>query len=104
MLLSVWVLLIEETHSTSTWLYKTTLSKLLPVAFYCLLCNDMHVLSPKLLLHCIQTRWVKQEGELAKMEASQITAPKLDLSFKEGQTIKIHIGVRHHGIVVKIPL
>ncbi|XP_008318075.1 adaptin ear-binding coat-associated protein 2 [Cynoglossus semilaevis] len=37
-------------------------------------------------------KWVKQEGELAKMEASQITAPKLDLSFKEGQTIKIHIG------------
>ncbi|XP_076003264.1 adaptin ear-binding coat-associated protein 2 isoform X1 [Genypterus blacodes] len=38
-------------------------------------------------------KWVKQEGELAKMEASQTTAPKLDLSFKEGQTIKISIGV-----------
>ncbi|XP_076003265.1 adaptin ear-binding coat-associated protein 2 isoform X2 [Genypterus blacodes] len=37
-------------------------------------------------------KWVKQEGELAKMEASQTTAPKLDLSFKEGQTIKISIG------------
>lgn len=37
-------------------------------------------------------KWVKQEGELAKLEASQSNAPKLDLSFKEGQTIKISIG------------
>ncbi|XP_038552740.1 adaptin ear-binding coat-associated protein 2 [Micropterus salmoides] len=37
-------------------------------------------------------KWVKQEGELAKQEASDIVAPKLDLSFKEGQTIKISIG------------
>ncbi|XP_077386863.1 adaptin ear-binding coat-associated protein 2 isoform X1 [Festucalex cinctus] len=37
-------------------------------------------------------KWVKQEGELAKMEANQSAAPKLDLSFKEGQTIKISIG------------
>ncbi|CAB1314965.1 unnamed protein product [Coregonus sp. 'balchen'] len=37
-------------------------------------------------------KWVKQEGELAKEEASQSTAPKLDLGFKEGQTIKISIG------------
>ncbi|CAL1609290.1 unnamed protein product [Knipowitschia caucasica] len=37
-------------------------------------------------------KWVKQEGELAKLEASQINAPKLDLGFKEGQTIKISIG------------
>uniref|UniRef100_A0A3P9NDE4 NECAP endocytosis associated 2 n=1 Tax=Poecilia reticulata TaxID=8081 RepID=A0A3P9NDE4_POERE len=38
-------------------------------------------------------KWVKQEGDLAKLEASQSSAPKLDLSFKEGQTIKISIGV-----------
>ncbi|XP_007541707.2 adaptin ear-binding coat-associated protein 2 [Poecilia formosa] len=37
-------------------------------------------------------KWVKQEGDLAKLEASQSSAPKLDLSFKEGQTIKISIG------------
>ncbi|KAJ8258843.1 hypothetical protein COCON_G00178550 [Conger conger] len=37
-------------------------------------------------------KWVRQEGELAKQEASQSTAPKLDLGFKEGQTIKINIG------------
>ncbi|XP_068171528.1 adaptin ear-binding coat-associated protein 2 [Antennarius striatus] len=37
-------------------------------------------------------KWVRQEGELAKQEASQSAAPKLDLSFKEGQTIKISIG------------
>ncbi|KAI5607162.1 adaptin ear-binding coat-associated protein 2 [Silurus asotus] len=37
-------------------------------------------------------KWVKQEGELAQQEANQSTAPKLDLGFKEGQTIKISIG------------
>ncbi|KAM7005625.1 adaptin ear-binding coat-associated protein 2 [Tautogolabrus adspersus] len=37
-------------------------------------------------------KWVKQEGELAKLEANPSEAPKLDLSFKEGQTIKISIG------------
>ncbi|KAJ7999079.1 hypothetical protein DPEC_G00211690 [Dallia pectoralis] len=37
-------------------------------------------------------KWVKQEGELAKQEASQSNTPKLDLGFKEGQTIKISIG------------
>ncbi|XP_017271235.1 adaptin ear-binding coat-associated protein 2 isoform X2 [Kryptolebias marmoratus] len=37
-------------------------------------------------------KWVKQEGELAKLEATQSAAPKLDLSFKEGQTIKISLG------------
>ncbi|TTV75067.1 Adaptin ear-binding coat-associated protein 1 [Bagarius yarrelli] len=37
-------------------------------------------------------KWVKQEGELAKQEADQSAAPKLDLGFKEGQTIKISLG------------
>ncbi|KAJ8360728.1 hypothetical protein SKAU_G00172530 [Synaphobranchus kaupii] len=37
-------------------------------------------------------KWVRQEGELAKQEANQDAAPKLDLGFKEGQTIKINIG------------
>uniref|UniRef100_A0A3P9KIT7 NECAP endocytosis associated 2 n=1 Tax=Oryzias latipes TaxID=8090 RepID=A0A3P9KIT7_ORYLA len=37
-------------------------------------------------------KWVKQEGELAKLEANPSSQPKLDLSFKEGQTIKISIG------------
>ncbi|KAM3621145.1 uncharacterized protein V6R79_006706 [Siganus canaliculatus] len=37
-------------------------------------------------------KWVKQEGELAKLGATESAAPKLDLSFKEGQTIKISIG------------
>ncbi|XP_024126938.1 adaptin ear-binding coat-associated protein 2 [Oryzias melastigma] len=37
-------------------------------------------------------KWVKQEGELAKLEANQSNQPKLDLGFKEGQTIKISIG------------
>ncbi|XP_048879322.1 adaptin ear-binding coat-associated protein 2 [Brienomyrus brachyistius] len=37
-------------------------------------------------------KWVRQESELAKQEADQSTAPRLDLGFKEGQTIKINIG------------
>ncbi|XP_036387135.1 adaptin ear-binding coat-associated protein 2 isoform X2 [Megalops cyprinoides] len=37
-------------------------------------------------------KWVRQESELAKQEADQSAAPKLDLGFKEGQTIKINIG------------
>ncbi|XP_066546894.1 adaptin ear-binding coat-associated protein 2 isoform X2 [Amia ocellicauda] len=37
-------------------------------------------------------KWVRQEGELAKQEAIHSAAPKLDLGFKEGQTIKISIG------------
>uniref|UniRef100_H3DAZ7 NECAP endocytosis associated 2 n=1 Tax=Tetraodon nigroviridis TaxID=99883 RepID=H3DAZ7_TETNG len=36
-------------------------------------------------------KWVRQEGEPAK-QASESPAPKLDLRFKEGQTIKINIG------------
>lgn len=45
-------------------------------------------------------RWVKQEGELAKQEANQSAAPKLDLGFKEGQTIKISLGVREKKIMI----
>ncbi|XP_056614941.1 adaptin ear-binding coat-associated protein 2 [Triplophysa dalaica] len=37
-------------------------------------------------------KWVKQECEFAKQDASQDFGPKLDLGFKEGQTIKINIG------------
>uniref|UniRef100_W5MMA4 NECAP endocytosis associated 2 n=1 Tax=Lepisosteus oculatus TaxID=7918 RepID=W5MMA4_LEPOC len=37
-------------------------------------------------------KWVRKEGELAREEASQSSVPKLDLGFKEGQTIKINIG------------
>ncbi|CAM4662918.1 unnamed protein product [Leuciscus chuanchicus] len=37
-------------------------------------------------------KWVKQESEFARQEATQDSVPKLDLGFKEGQTIKINIG------------
>ncbi|XP_073700338.1 adaptin ear-binding coat-associated protein 2 [Garra rufa] len=37
-------------------------------------------------------KWVKQESDLAQQEVDQVSAPKLDLGFKEGQTIKINIG------------
>lgn len=39
-------------------------------------------------------RWVKQQSEFAKQAQNPDTGPKLDLGFKEGQTIKINIAVR----------
>ncbi|XP_070615447.1 adaptin ear-binding coat-associated protein 2 isoform X2 [Erythrolamprus reginae] len=37
-------------------------------------------------------KWVKQQSELAKEAQNPIQGPKLDLGFKEGQTIKLSIG------------
>lgn len=39
-------------------------------------------------------RWVRQQNELAKQAENPDQAPKLDLGFKEGQTIKLNIAVR----------
>lgn len=39
------------------------------------------------------SRWVKQEDELTKQAQAPDTTPKLDLGFKEGQTITLNIGV-----------
>ncbi|NXC38284.1 NECP2 protein, partial [Penelope pileata] len=36
-------------------------------------------------------KWVKQQSELAKQAENPDQAPKLDLGFKEGQTIKLNI-------------
>uniref|UniRef100_UPI00398EF0E4 adaptin ear-binding coat-associated protein 1-like isoform X2 n=1 Tax=Pristiophorus japonicus TaxID=55135 RepID=UPI00398EF0E4 len=37
-------------------------------------------------------RWVKQDAELLKQEQNLDTGPKLDLGFKEGQTLELNIG------------
>uniref|UniRef100_A0A2K6SSK7 NECAP endocytosis associated 1 n=1 Tax=Saimiri boliviensis boliviensis TaxID=39432 RepID=A0A2K6SSK7_SAIBB len=37
-------------------------------------------------------RWVKQESEISKESQEMDARPKLDLGFKEGQTIKLSIG------------
>lgn len=37
-------------------------------------------------------KWVKQENELTKQAQAPDTTPKLDLGFKEGQTITLNIG------------
>uniref|UniRef100_A0A1A8FVS1 Adaptin ear-binding coat-associated protein 1 n=1 Tax=Nothobranchius korthausae TaxID=1143690 RepID=A0A1A8FVS1_9TELE len=37
-------------------------------------------------------KWVKQENELTKQAQAPDSIPKLDLSFKEGQTITLNIG------------
>lgn len=39
------------------------------------------------------SRWVKQESELSKQAQAPDSTPKLDLGFKEGQTITLNIGV-----------
>ncbi|NWH68345.1 NECP2 protein, partial [Geococcyx californianus] len=36
-------------------------------------------------------RWVRQQSELARQAESPDQGPKLDLGFKEGQTIKLNI-------------
>lgn len=38
-------------------------------------------------------KWVKQETEISKESQEMDSRPKLDLGFKEGQTIKLSIGV-----------
>ena len=38
-------------------------------------------------------KWVKQETEISKESQEMDNRPKLDLGFKEGQTIKLSIGV-----------
>ncbi|KAK2106021.1 Adaptin ear-binding coat-associated protein 2 [Saguinus oedipus] len=38
-------------------------------------------------------KWVKQQGEFAKQAQNPDQSPKLDLGFKEGQTIKLNIAV-----------
>ncbi|KAF2974960.1 hypothetical protein EK904_007053 [Melospiza melodia maxima] len=38
-------------------------------------------------------KWVKQETEISKESQEADTRPKLDLGFKEGQTIKLNIGI-----------
>ncbi|XP_075468721.1 adaptin ear-binding coat-associated protein 1 isoform X2 [Ascaphus truei] len=37
-------------------------------------------------------KWVKQESDFSKEPVGQDSLPKLDLGFKEGQTIKLNIG------------
>ncbi|XP_041124882.1 adaptin ear-binding coat-associated protein 1-like [Polyodon spathula] len=37
-------------------------------------------------------KWVKQENEISKESQNKDTGPKLDLGFKEGQTITLNIG------------
>ncbi|TRY55736.1 hypothetical protein DNTS_010301 [Danionella cerebrum] len=37
-------------------------------------------------------KWVKQESDLVHQDSTLDSGPKLDLGFKEGQTIKINIG------------
>lgn len=42
----------------------------------------------------LSLRWVKQDNELSKQAQTPDLGPKLDLGFKEGQTITLNIGVK----------
>lgn len=41
---------------------------------------------------------MKQETEISKESQETDNRPKLDLGFKEGQTIKLNIGVRVYSV------
>ncbi|MEQ2240248.1 hypothetical protein ILYODFUR_012898 [Ilyodon furcidens] len=85
-------------HLTSMWLFRTTSSR---PQLNNVNCNQ---LSCKLFLFLVMLfwsfrpsflvflRWVKQENEFTKQAQAPDSAPKLDLGFKEGQTITLNIG------------
>lgn len=78
-------------RSISMWRYRIISSESFSLTF------DPQCLTTSSVMLCLSRsrhRWVKQESEFARQEATQDSAPKLDLGFKEGQTIKINIGVR----------
>lgn len=50
-------------------------------------------MSPFSFLFFLFFRWVKQEKEFTKQAQAPDSTPKLDLGFKEGQTITLNIGV-----------
>ncbi|MEQ2217972.1 Adaptin ear-binding coat-associated protein 1 [Xenoophorus captivus] len=49
-------------------------------------------------------KWVKQENEFTKQAQAPDSAPKLDLGFKEGQTITLNIGVPFLCIIVTLEM
>ena len=64
--------------------------KLVTLKFVCQLCFQVVPNWANLLFYW---RWVKQESEISRESQEMDTRPKLDLGFKEGQTIKLSIGV-----------
>lgn len=56
--------------------------------------SSRQVVDPSFSVFFPSCRWVKQQSELAKQAENPDQGPKLDLSFKEGQTIKLNIAVR----------
>lgn len=54
----------------------------------------VHSLYQVLIFYLPLSRWVKQENELSKTAQLGDSGPKLDLGFKEGQTITLNIGVK----------
>lgn len=58
-----------------------------------MLLNSCFPLPRTLMSSSVLFRWVKQETEISKESQEADTRPKLDLGFKEGQTIKLNIGV-----------
>lgn len=71
---------------------------------HCVCLFQMLQFSKQLMLHCfflcqcsqycVCYRWVKQENEISKNPQGTALGPKLDLGFKDGQTITLNIGVK----------
>jgi len=59
----------------------------------CVFLKPCSPLPQGLMASSLLFRWVKQETEISKESQEADTRPKLDLGFKEGQTIKLNIGV-----------
>lgn len=69
---------------------------------FCFIFKHTQLFRLELLLNfipCILSeRWVKQEIEISKSSQAVDTGPKLDLGFKEGQTITLNIGVNQSSL------
>lgn len=61
--------------------------------FFFLWFKSSLILSHLALSPVLISRWVKQETEFTKQAQAPDSTPKLDLGFKEGQTITLNIGV-----------
>lgn len=77
---------VLEIYSTMESCMLSIFWKLLRCTVYFRICADCLSLPP--------CRWVKQENEISKCAQLGDSGPKLDLGFKEGQTITLNIGVK----------
>lgn len=83
-------------HQSEVLFLRCACRKLLWLLLKLLRCIVYFCISAESVCLCVLLlcRWVKQETELSKNAQLGDSGPKLDLGFKEGQTITLNIGVR----------